>query len=264
MITVTALHYYPIKSCRGWALDSAKLSPRGIENDRWMMLVDSNGQFLTQREHPRMALIEPKIEAARLNLSAPGMPPLEIAIQPDGAARKVVVWRSTCAAVDQGDPVSGWLSSYLGVDTRLVRIADGFERKVNQNFAVTPNDQTGFSDGYPLLLIAEESLDDLNERLDAPLPMNRFRPNLVVRGCDPFAEDTWKRIRINGMDLAVVKPCARCAITTTDQATAERGHEPLKTLATYRKADGKVMFGQNVIHLAVGQIAVGDSVEILE
>jgi uncharacterized protein len=264
---ISGLYSYPIKSCRGFAVERALVTRRGLEHDRLMMVVDEEGMFLTQREFPRMALIEPHLlpgdDGDLLTLRAPQMVPLDLPIRTGGPRSTVVVWRSTCQAVDQGDGAAAWLSDYLGSRVRLVRIADDFKRPVSPDFAVHPDDETSFSDGYPILIIAQASLDDLNTRLATPLPMNRFRPNLVVSGCAPFAEDTWQRIRMGGIDFALVKPCARCQITTTDQATAEVGKEPLTTLATFRRIDGKVMFGQNVIGLGTGVVRVGDRVEVI-
>lgn len=264
---LSGLYYYPIKSCRGLGVERAVITRRGLDHDRLMMLVDEEGLFLTQREFPRMALIEPHLlpsdEGDRLTLRAPDMTALDLPLRTSGPRQTVFVWRSTCQAIDQGDAAAEWLSSYLGSRVRLVRIADEFKRAVNPDFAVNPDDETSFSDGYPILIIAQSSLDDLNRRLATPLPMNRFRPNLVVSGCEPFAEDTWQRIRIGGIDFALVKPCARCSVTTTDQATAEVGKEPLATLATFRRVDGKVMFGQNVIGLGTGVVSVGDVVEVI-
>ncbi len=264
---ISGLFYYPIKSCRGFAAESALVTRRGVEHDRLMMLVDDKCNFLTQREFPRMALIEPHILPSErgdyLTLRAAGTRELGLPITDVGQRRSVVVWRSTCQAVDQGDAAAEWLSNFLGSSVRLVRIADEFKREVNPDFAVTPDDETSFSDGYPILIISQASLDDLNHRLATPLPMNRFRPNIVVDGCAAFAEDSWQRIRIGGIEFALVKPCARCQVTTTDQQSAEVGKEPLTTLATYRRIDGKVMFGQNVIGLGTGTLHVGDPIEVL-
>ncbi|MFZ6026854.1 MAG: MOSC domain-containing protein [Chloroflexota bacterium] len=261
---VSALYTYPIKSCRGTPVDSAQVGPRGIQGDRQLMLVTTEGNFLTQRQHPRMALIYPQWQADYLKLVAPAMP--DQAIQPTNAGprRRVVVWRDTCDAIDQGDRAAEWFSEYLGFSCRLVRMADDFVRQVNQAYAPRPSDQTGFADGYPFLIVSQASLDDLNTRLSAPLPMDRFRPNLVIAGCMPFAEDGWQVIRVGDLLFDVVKPCARCVVTTTDQDTAVRGKEPLNTLAAYRTLDGKVMFGQNAIHRSGGQICRGDTVDVLK
>jgi uncharacterized protein YcbX len=261
---VSALYAYPIKSCRGSELESAPVGPRGFLGDRQWMLVTPDGDFLTQREYPRIALIHPRWDAGQLEISAPGMLHYSLGPVVPGPRRQVAIWRDTCEAVDQGDAAAEWFSTYLGAPCRLVRLADDFTRQVDQRYAPRPTDQTGFADGFPFLIISQASLDDLNSRLSTPLPMNRFRPNLVVTGCGPFAEDTWKVIRVGGIVLDVVKPCARCVITTTDQDTTERGKEPLHTLASYRNVNGKVMFGQNAIHRSEGQLRRGDVVEVLE
>ena len=264
MIQVTALYYYPIKACRGIALREAHLDARGIVNDRRLMVVDPEGRFRTQRELPRMALIAPRLGDGSLILEAPGVEPLAISLRRDGARMRVAIWRDACEAVDQGDAAARWLTAFLEEPCRLVRIADDFVRRVDPAYAVSEADQVGFADGYPLLLTAEDSLADLNARMDAPLPMERFRPNVVVRGAAPFAEDAWRRIRLGALNATVVKSCARCTVTTVDQQTAERGKEPLRTLARFRHVPGTgVMFGQNVIHGGAGSIRVGDTVEVV-
>jgi uncharacterized protein YcbX len=193
------------------------------------------------------------------------MPVLSLPVAARGPIRRVSVWSShSIKAIDQGDEASEWLSTYLKVPARLVYMPESSIRRVNPEYAVRPGDHVSFADGYPILIASQESLDDLNTRLDAPLPMNRFRPNLVVEGCKPFEEDTWKRIRIGEVELALVKPCSRCEVTTIDQVTAARGKEPLKTMATFRRIKGnKVMFGMNVIPVNEGRLRVGDRVEIL-
>ena len=262
---VSALYRYPIKSCAGSPLEIAEIGARGIVHDREFMLVEpASGLFFTQRELPRMALVEPTTDDGVLRLRAPGMPDLTMPVIAEGQTREVVVWRDGCPAVDQGEEVAAWLSRFLGRPCRLVRMAEGHVRRVDPTYAVSEADQVGFADGYPFLIISEESLADLNARLARPLPMNRFRPNIVVRGGAAYAEDGWRRIRIGGVELSLVKACARCAITTTDQATAEVGREPLATLATYRRAERGVLFGQNAIHAAAGAIRVGDAIEVLE
>lgn len=265
-ISLSALNIYPIKSCAGIALNVAELGPRGIVHDRSFMLVNRKGKFITQREQPRMALIRPTINLdGTLTVQAPGMPDLMIPGDPDGPRYEVTIWKYTGIAVDQGDNLAEWFSTFLGIVCRLVMFPDDVVRKVNPKYARHEQDQVGFADGYPFLLISEASLADLNTRLAQPLPMNRFRPNIVVRGAEPYAEDTWRTIRIGEVIFEIVKPCARCVITTTDQNTAERGKDPLKTLATYRLATTNgVMFGQNLIHSQTGLIRVGYPVEIIK
>jgi uncharacterized protein YcbX len=264
MISVSGLIYYPIKACRGVEVVETNLERMGLDHDRWMMVVTPDGGFLTQRDYPRLALVTPSISNEKLTLTAPGADHLTIPLQKSGPTRPVDIWRSKgVQAVDQGELAAKWFSDWLAAEVRLVHFADGYLRQVNQQYAVNPDDHTGFADGYPILLASASSLDDLNARLDTPVPMNRFRPNVVVKGCEPFAEDTWSRIKVGEVAMAVVKPCARCVVTTIDKETLEQSKEPLKTLASYRKRTGGAMFGQNAIPLNEGRLRLGMNVEIL-
>jgi uncharacterized protein YcbX len=235
------------------------------------MVVTPEGEFLTQREFPRLALVTPKLVDGTLELSAPNYESIQIGVQTSGTPWPVNVWKSKgVQSIDQGEEAADWFSDWLGATVRLVHIADGYKRLVNESYAVHDDDHTGFADGYPILLTSEEGLQDLNARLESPVPMNRFRPNVVVKGCDPFEEDRWNRIRIDDVELAVVKPCARCEVTTIDQRSSpvdkeslERKKEPLKTLGKYRKQKLGAIFGQNVIPLNEGIIRLGMSVEVL-
>jgi uncharacterized protein YcbX len=260
---VRGLNFYPIKSCRGTSLDVAMIGARGIVADRQWMVVDAENNFLTQRELPRMAQVSPQLGAS-LEVSAPGMPPLRVPLDSAGDRTGVTVWSDQVEAVDEGSEAAGWLSRFLETPCRLVRIPSDIVRRADAEFS-GPQDQVGFADGYSFLLTSHASLDDLNRRLPSALPMNRFRPNIVIDGVEPFEEDGWKRIRIDGIEFSVVKPCARCAITTVDQQTAEKSKEPLRTLATFRNVPGRgVMFGQNLVHHGTGAIRIGAPVEILE
>lgn len=263
---ISEVNIYPIKSCGGISLAYGEIDERGFVNDRRWLVVDEQWNFLTQREIARMALIKPQVDELTLQLNAPEMESFELPTDQDGQRVGVTIWKdSGVGAVDQGDAIAEWLSTFLGQNVRLVRFASDYFRQVSQQYAPRETDQTGFADAYPFLVISEESLVDLNSRLEVPLPMNRFRPNLVVRGAETaFAEDTWKVIRIGDVLFDVVKPCARCAITTTDQATAERGKEPLRTLATFRQQERGVMFGQNVVHRGKGVVRRGATVEVVE
>ncbi|ETX08879.1 MAG: hypothetical protein ETSY2_02800 [Candidatus Entotheonella gemina] len=261
---VSALYYYPIKSCGAVQVEAAEIDACGLRHDRRLLVIEPDGMFITQREHPRLALVNPAIQGDDLSLSAPGMEPLAVTLGHSGTPYTVRIFRDTCEAVDQGDAVAEWFSTYLNTPCRVVAMAPHFARQVNQNFAQRPEDQVAFADAFPFLMISEASLDDLNARMDSPLPMNRFRPNIVVTGCEPYAEDTWPSLRIGSVDFAAAKACVRCMVTTTDQATTERGEEPLKTLATYRQTDTGVIFGQNLIHLNHGIIRVGDTVTAIE
>jgi hypothetical protein len=265
MITVSTLTYYPIKACRGFDVSSSSVERMGLENDRRMMVVTPEGDFLTQREHPRLALVAPALEGESVTLSAPGFDSLRIALRKSGTPTPVNIWKSkNVHAIDQGAEAATWFSDWLGQSVRLVHFEDGFIRKVSAEYAINPEDRTGFADGYPILIISEESLQDLNSRLDSAIPMNRFRPNLVVKGCEPFAEDAWKRIRIGGVEMALVKPCARCVVTTIDKETLAKSKEPLKTLGKFRKHKLGAIFGMNTIPLNEGKIEIGMSMEVIE
>jgi uncharacterized protein YcbX len=261
-LTVRELHVYPIKSARGVALAEAKLTDRGFEHDRRFLVTDRRGVFLTQRELPALARIEVLLAAAELVLGAPGMPEIAAPLRPRaGEARTVRVWRSTCSAIALGDDLARWLSAYLGTECELVYMPDDSIRLVNPAYA-RDGERVGFADGYPFLLTNAASVAELSGRLDHPVPMNRFRPNIVVDGAAPFAEDGWRALTIGEVPFRVAKPCDRCAITTIDQATGERGKEPLATLAGYRKHDGKVLFGQYLLHRGEGVVRIGDPVRI--
>ena len=256
------VHVYPIKSCGGISLEDADLGATGLVHDRRWMLVDEEGGFMSQRRHPRMALISPLIAPDRLVVGAPGMPDLEVPLEGEPEGRiDVEVWGDAQRGAPVGGYADRWFGRFLGARCRLVRKPDDDVRPVDSAYARS-GDQTSFADGFPLLLISEASLDDLNARLESPIPMNRFRPNLVVRGCNPYAEDGWGELRIGATAFRVAEPCPRCAITTVDQGSGERGKEPLRTLATYRKVEGEVLFGRNLIHTSQGTVSVGDPVEV--
>ncbi len=261
-LQVSALAIYPVKSLAGIPLQSASVQCFGLENDRRWMVVDAGGKFLTQRQHARMCLIQPELQGDELYLRTEGMEDLVVSRPASLNKRRVTVWSDQCNALDCGDEAATWLSRFLAIDCRLVYFPDDEVRTVDQRYA-RPGDRTAFSDGFPLLLISQASLDDLNGRLDTPIAMARFRPNLVVQGCDAFAEDHWKEMRIGDLRFRIVKPCSRCTIPGIDPATAERGQEPLRTLASYRQRDGKIFFGQNVIADGQGEICVGMAVELL-
>ena len=266
-VRVTGLFRYLIKSCRGQAITVADFDARGVAHDREFVVVDASGKFLTQRQIPRMALIAPEVVVGGLRVSAPGMASVAFERVVEGDRLWVEIWKDQAVGVDQGDEIAEWLSAFMGRPVRLARMAEDHVRQVDQTYA-RPEDQTGFSDGYPLLLVAEESLVELNRRLEergeAALPMDRFRPNIVVAGGGvPNDEDSWGEVRVGSITLNGVKLCARCAITTTDQQTAETGKEPLRTFAGYRKFPRGVMFGQNMTFDRPGRIAVGDPVAVM-
>jgi uncharacterized protein YcbX len=254
-VTLTGLFIHPVKSCRGLALEAAALTARGLEHDREWMIVGTDGVFLTQRQLPRLALIETELTADALHLRAPGhgsiAVPLALRTMP---RRRVHVWRHDCDALDEGDAAAGWLAGFLGQAMRLVRFDPAHRRLSNAEWTGGLEAENRFSDGYPLLVLSEESLAELNRRIGAPipLPLDRFRLNLVIRGAGPHAEDFARTLTAHGVELRLVKPCVRCRITATDQRTAEVGKEPLRTLATYRHDEqlGGVTFGMNAIVVA--------------
>lgn len=266
---ISGLFTYPIKSCGAIAHQQVELDARGLVWDRRWMLVDGDGLFISQRELPQMALIQPAIDDGFLTVHAPGRRPLSLPLHRGrDVPRLAQVWNDHCLSWDEGQDAADWFSEALGVDCRLVRMTDEHVRRVDERYARRPA-QTGFSDGYPLLLVSEASLDDLNRRLiergKQPITMSRFRPNVVIGGAEAYAEDGWHTAQIGAVTLDIVKPCARCAITTVDQASGEKpeSEEPLATLSIYRKREGKVYFAQNAIHHGPGVLAVGDAVKIV-
>ena len=263
-IFVSALYSYPIKSCGGISLEFAEINQRGIRGDRAFMVVDLAGRFVTQRQQPRMALIRPTIKDGVLTVTAPNMPEIPIVVDDTGKRYKVEIWNDLCVGVDQGDAIATWFSTFLGIACRVVHMPEDSVRKVNPQYATQEQDQVAFADGYPFLLVTEASLADLNARMQEPLPMNRFRPNVVLKGTQPYVEDMWRKICIGEVLFHIAKTCERCPVTTTDQATAVVGKEPLRTLATYRRTQRGVVFGQNLIHAHEGIIRLGDTVKVVE
>lgn len=265
-VSVSGLFLHLVKSCRARAVERARFDGHGLVGDRRLLVVDAEARFLTQRDTPRLALLEATTQDGLLVLSAPGLPVLRVPF-PENADQRlsVTIWRDEVPALDFGMAASDWLTLFLGRPARLVGMPQDFPRPIRKA-AAQPGDHVSFADACPLLVIGEASLADLNTRLEEALPMERFRPNVVVRGAPAYAEDGWKRIRIGGVVLRAAGPCTRCVVTTTDQHTLERSKEPLATLARYRRGPaGEVWFGQNYINESkVGTIELGATVEILE
>lgn len=297
-MNISEINIYPIKSLKGITLNEAVVEKRGLRFDRRWMLTDPDGMFFTQREVPKMATIGVRVDDGQLTVDSENAGSIPIPFEPDrGHRQDVIVWRSEVAGLVYNGEVSEWFSDALGKKCQLVRMPDSFERHVNEKFD-NGNDIVSFADGYPLLLIGEASLGNLNNRIaenaerdqiredvgEPPavrrLPMNRFRPNVVVSGSGPFEEDNWARVKIGDAIFRVAKPCARCVLTTVDQSTgAFDGKEPLRTFATFRKAHqvhpdkyeaygqpaNAVLFGENLIpENPGGVIAIGNAVEVLE
>jgi len=258
-VCLSSLYVYPIKSAAGLAPREWPVGPLGLRFDRRWMVVRGDGAMLTQRSHPRLGQIHPSIGENTLLVETAGMPPLELPLEPGASVSvPVTIWDDQCTATWAGERAARWFSDVLETDCSLVHIAEAAARTVDLDYA-PPGHRVGFADAFPFLLISEASLAELNRRLDTPLPMNRFRPNLVIAGVEPFGEDHLGEFVIGELRFTPVKPCDRCVITTTDQTTGERGVEPLRTLATYRRSNGKVLFGQNVIHTGTGRLRVGDA-----
>ena len=262
---IAALFVYPVKSCRGIAVAAAQMTERGLAHDREWMIVDADGRFVSQRELPSLALIRTMLQPEGLELSARDGTTLPVPFAHPGPTRSVTVWRDTVAAIDQGDDAARWLTAHLGRDVRLVRFDPEVRRGCNRAYVGDSGAHTGFADAYPLLVLAEASLADLNRRLASPLPINRFRPNVVLSGCEAYDEDHIDEIVAGAIRMKLVKPCTRCQITTTDQETAQRADEPLATLATYRMSAvlHGVTFGVNAIPTAgIGNaLSVGTRLE---
>ena len=266
-MNLSELNIYPVKSLKGIALQSATVEARGLQYDRRWMLVDEDRQFITQREVPKMALVNIAVDRDGVIASVNGDKIHLTNELTSGETATVKIWNSSVKGAFYPREVDEWFSDAIGSSCRLVLMPESTKRTVNPDYAVRKfQDTVSFADGYPFLLIGEASLADLNSRLDEPVPMNRFRPNFVVSGSEPFEEDTWKRIRIGSTEFHIVKPCARCVLTTVDQATGQKtGKEPLKTLSEYRNRNGNVLFGQNLIaETAGGFVRLGDKVEVIE
>lgn len=267
-ITVTEINIYPVKSLGGVSIDSGESTSRGLQHDRRFMLVDENHEFLTQREHPQMATIRTALDGHDLVLSSPFEDSITVPLQPRLLpTRTVKVWSSRVHAHTVSAEADTWLSDYLGIDARLVYMPEATARRVSPDYAKN-GEVVSFADGYPVMITSEESLAELNSRIVAvggkPVTMDRFRANIVVKGGKAFAEDTWRDFAIGSSVFRGVKPCTRCQITTTDQATGEvLGPEPLRTLATFRDSPRGVRFGMNLLPTKLGTIRVGDSVSII-
>ncbi|MFL4902467.1 MOSC domain-containing protein [Streptomyces sp. MMS24-I2-30] len=269
--TLQSIHVHPVKAFRSIALREAAVEPWGLAGDRRWALIDDGGKVVTQRERPHLALAaaEP-MAGGGLRLSAAGRTPLTVPVPEPAGTVTISVFGTKVEAVPAGEAAHAWCTAYLGTDVRLVHLDDPATRRpVDPDFAL-PGETVSLADGFPLLVTTLASLDALNSLLaegdhaqEGPLPMNRFRPNVVVAGTAPWAEDGWSRIAIGEVGFRVAKPCGRCVVTTTDQSTAARGAEPLRTLARHRRIGGSLIFGQNLVPRSTGTIRVGDPVRIL-
>ena len=266
---LASITLYPLKSAAGVDLDASPVEARGLAGDRRWMVVDPEGKCLTGREHPRLVLVRARIEDGRLGLEAPGLSPTTVPRAAPGSGRgephPVKMWNGDCRGVDTGDEAASWFSALLETPVRLVAMTDDCLRSPDQEVA-QPGDLVSFADCFPVLLIGRSSLEELNGRLGEPTSMRRFRPNLVVEGAPPFAEDHWWRLRIGEVEFEGAENCERCTFPTIDPETGVKDarREPMRTLSTFRRRpEGGVFLGQNLIPRTLGTVRVGDEVELL-
>lgn len=262
-MNVSQLHIYPIKSLQGIEVKEAKVLEKGFEFDRRWMIVDVRNKLVTQRTHPHLSQVQLQIQETEIVLGHNEMDDVRIPLQLEqGPSAEVVVWEDEIEAITAPDHINQWISKIAQEDCRLVFMSEDASRPVKR-IKARNNEHVSFADGYPYLIISEASLKDLNDRMEVSLPMHRFRPNIVVTGVDAYAEDTWQDFQIGNISFYAAGRCKRCVFTTIDQATGQKGVEPLKTLATYRREGKEVVFGLNAIASEIGTINVGDQLEVI-
>ncbi|MET9497565.1 MOSC N-terminal beta barrel domain-containing protein [Streptomyces sp. NPDC006552] len=267
---LSSIHVYPLKAVRGHAPREAAVEPWGLAGDRRWVLIDAENKIVTQRQYPRLAPAAAEQLPGGIRLRAPGRDPLTVEVPEPAGTTTVQIWRDKVEAVLAAPAAHAWWSAYLETDIRMLHLADpATGRPIDPQYA-EPGETVSFADGYPLLVTTLSSLDALNSLIaqgdhadEGPLPMNRFRPNVVVSGTPPWAEDDWSRIAIGSVAFRITKKCGRCVVTTTDQETAERGKEPLRTLARHRRFGDQLCFGTNLVPLTRGTVRVGDPVTVL-
>lgn len=269
MLKLSEIWVYPVKSLGGISLQKSKVTDRGLELDRRWLLIDEDSRFLSQRENPKLALFRPEVAGDNLRITHKELlesidVPLLADFTDETTKIEVTVWEDTIVAFEVNPVISEWFTRLLKFSVRLVYMPDASERKVDPDYAISGEEITSFADAYPFLIIGQSSLDDLNERLEVKVPMNRFRPNFVFTNGAAFEEDFWREFTIGNLSFVGVKRCDRCLITTVDQEKGIfSGKNPLKTLAKYRNFGNKVLFGQNVIGLGLGTVSIGDKIQVL-
>ena len=268
MLQLSEIYIYPVKSLGGIRLEEAEITDRGLQYDRRWMLIDENNRFISQREYSRLALFEVVIQDSDLVVtdrkSGKILRVAHTSIHLNIFPINVTVWDDEVVAVEVSQIANDFFTQALGMSTRLVYMPEESHRKTDANYSLHGDEITSFSDGYPILIIGQSSLDDLNNRLAEPITINRFRPNFVFTGGNEFEEEEWHEFKVGGIRFFGVKPCARCIMTTIDPQTGEKeGKEPLLTLNRYRKAGNKILFGQNVLISQVGKVSVGDIIEVI-
>lgn len=263
-LVLQEIYLYPIKSLGGISVPEALVEERGFRYDRRWMLVDKKGDFVTQRQHPQLALLQVSLSKTQLEVFSKGDPSQRIAFDlglVSDQELQVSIWGDQVLARVVSADVSRWFSDFLQMELDLVVMPESSQRKMDPRYAVQ-GESVSFADGMPYVMIGQASLDELNQRLEVPVSMDRFRPNLVFSGGQAFEEDQFTRIKVGEIDFQVVKPCARCVLITVNQQTGEKGKEPLATLATYRTVNNKVYFGQNAVALVPGIVRVGDLIQL--
>ncbi|MCH0562348.1 MULTISPECIES: MOSC domain-containing protein [unclassified Streptomyces] len=265
-----SIHVHPVKAFRAVPVREAVVEPWGLAGDRRWALIDDGGKVVTQRQEPRLALAAAELLPSGVRLSAPGMGPVEVAVPEPTCTVTVEVFGTKVEGAPAAAAAHAWCSTLVGADTRLVHMDDPATRRpVDPDYAL-PGETVSFADGFPLLVTTTASLQALNGLIargenahEGPLPMNRFRPNLVVSGTEAWAEDDWTRIAVGEVEFRVAAMCGRCLVTTTDQHSSERGREPLHTLGRHRRIGSRLVFGQNLVPLGPGTVRVGDPVRLL-
>lgn len=266
ILKLTEIWIYPIKSLGGIRLEKTNVLEKGLQYDRRWMLVDETGKFMTQRILPEMALLKLTIDNEQLTIiHSQKLKTHNIPLEPTISTpeKEAIIWDDTVKAFEVSEETSAWFSEMLNMPCRLVHFPEANERAVDKRYA-SKGENVSLADGYPFLIIGEATLQDLNNRLEKPVPMNRFRPNFVFSGGQPFEEDTWKEFLIGSNRFLGVKPCGRCVLITVNQDTAEKSDEPLRTLATYRKQNNKINFGQNLLAVDHTFVTIGDTITLLQ
>jgi len=262
---LTDIYIYPIKSLGGIRLEHAEVEDKGLKYDRQWMLIDRDGTFVSQRKHHQLSLLQVSIENSLISITHKNDSGIQTSFDCEsetGQIISVTVWDDSCMGMEVSTAVNTWFSSLLEMDVRLVKMLPAEQRLVDPKYAKA-NEVVRFSDGYPFLIIGQASLDKLNDLLDQKIRMDRFRPNFVFSGGEAHQEDSFASFRIGEITFSAVKPCARCVLITVDQQSGKKGAEPLKTLASYRTRNNKIMFGQNLIHCGYGSVHVGDAIQLL-
>lgn len=267
-LILSEIWIYPVKSLGGIRLKSAKVLHKGLQYDRRWMLVDEQGGFMTQRVYPEMALFKPDLDTknntitiTRKNATADPSITFNINTDPAGETFHAKIWNDEVDVVEVSPKFSTWFSFHLKMSCKLVAFPESNPRPVDPVYKVN-DEHVGLADAYPFMIIGQSSLDNLNSKLDVPVPMNRFRPNFVFTGGEPHEEDTWRNFTIGKNRFVGVKLCSRCVLTTVNQDTGEKGVEPLRTLSTYRKRETKVLFGQNLVALDYTEVHEGDRITV--